>query len=206
MKLVDYYNETVKKNDEQTGGWSVGYYGVLTKVINENNFKRVAEIGIGYGTHAKYILKTTNVNELILVDPTKYYPNDGFAIDIMNQMPEVPGNNFNELYELIVKELSPWSNRYKWFRKESLNITEDDVPDESLDCIFVDGDHSYDSVINDLQFWWKKLRKGGHLLGDDYYMPQVSRAVHHFAGLYNLNVDFLSKENTDYKIFRFIKE
>jgi hypothetical protein len=205
MKLVDYYNETVKKNDEMTGGWSVGYYGVLTKVINDNNFKIVAEVGIGYGTHAKYLLKTTNVEKLILVDPTKYYPNDGFATDIMNQTPEVSGNNFNELHELIKKELSPWSDRYTWFRKESLSITNDEVKDESLDCIFVDGDHSYEAVSKDLQFWWHKLRKGGQLLGDDYYMPQVARAVHEFALSYNLKIDFLYKENTDYKIFKFIK-
>jgi hypothetical protein len=206
MKLVDYYNETVKKNDEQTGGWSVGYYGVLSKVINENNFKKVAEIGIGYGTHAKYILKTTNVEELILVDPTKYYPNDGFAIDIMNQTPEVPGNNFNELYLLINNYLSPYKDRYIWHRTESLNVTNDQVPDESLDCVFVDGDHSYEAVVNDLSFWWKKIRSGGQLLGDDYWMEQVARGVNYFAKYNNLQYDFLYKDNTDYKIFRFIKD
>ena len=150
MKLVDYYNQTVKQNDEQTSGWGSIYYGVLTKVINDNNYKNVAEVGIGYGTHAKYLLKTTSVSNLILVDPTKYYPNDGFATDIMSKTPEVVGNNFNELYDLINKELSPWKERYTWFRTESLNVTEQQVPNESLDCVFVDGDHSYEAVRKDL--------------------------------------------------------
>jgi SAM-dependent methyltransferase len=206
MKLVDYYNETVKQNDEQTAGWGSIYYGVLTKVINDNNYKNVAEVGIGYGTHAKYVLKTTSVSNLILVDPTKYYPNDGFATDIMSKTPEVAGNNFNELYDLINKELSPWKERYTWFRTESLNVTEEQVPNESLDCVFVDGDHSYEAVSKDLMFWWQKVRPGGQLLGDDYWMSDVAKAVHEFAEAYKLKLDFLYKTGSDYKIFRFYKE
>ena len=205
MKLVDFYNETVAKNDNQTGGWGSIYYGVLTRVINDNNFKTVAEVGIGYGTHAKYILKTTNVEKLILVDPTKYYPNDGFATDIMNTEAEISGNNFNELYNLINKELSPWNDRYTWFRKESLTITQDEIPDESLDCVFVDGDHSYEAVVKDLPFWWKKVRSGGQLLGDDYWMPEVAKAVHEFADSHDLQVTFLYKDGSNYKIFSFTK-
>jgi hypothetical protein len=206
MKLVDFYNETVKKNDNQTGGWGSIYYGVLTRVINDNNFKTVAEVGIGYGTHAKYILKTTNIEKLILVDPTKYYPNDGFARDIMKQEAEIPGNNFNELYDLIKKELSPWDKRYTWFRKESLTITNDDIPEESLDCVFVDGDHSYAAVVKDLPFWWNKVRSGGKLLGDDYWIPEVAKAVHEFANSKGLSVDFLYKDGSNYKIFCFTKQ
>jgi len=206
MKLVDFYNETVKKNDEQTGGWGSIYYGVLTRLINDNNYKKVAEIGIGYGTHAKYILKTTSVDQLVLVDPTKYYLNDGFADDIMNKKANIPGNNFNELYDLIKNELSPWNDRYTWFRKESLTITQDEVPDESLDCVFVDGDHSYNAVVKDLPFWWKKIRSGGQLLGDDYWMPEVAKAVHEFANSHNLQVNFLYKDGSNYKIFNFVKQ
>lgn len=205
MKLVDFYNETVKKNESETGGWSVLYYGVLSKVIKENNYKIVAEVGIGYGTHAKHILSNTDVDKLILIDPTKFYPNDGFAQDIMDKTAELPGNNFEELYCLINKYLSPWKHRFTWFRKESLTITNNDVPDESLDCVFVDGDHSYEAVSKDLPFWWKKVRSGGQLLGDDYWMTGVAKAVDEFARDNNLQVNFLSKDGSNYKIFSFTK-
>jgi hypothetical protein len=205
MKLVDFYNETVKKNDEQTGGWSVGYYGVLTKVINDNNYTTAVEVGIGYGTHAKYLLQTTKLTKLILIDPTKYYANDGFATDIMSKTPEISGNNFNELYALIKNELSPWKDRYVWHRTESLSVTNEQVPDESVDCVFVDGDHSYAAVLADLTFWWKKVKKGGQLLGDDFWMEQVSRAVYEFARKNSLEFDFLYRPTSTYKIFRFHK-
>jgi hypothetical protein len=205
MKLEDYYRNTLELNDCGKGGWGSIYYGVFEKVINDNNYKRVAEVGIGYGTHAKDILKKTNIDMLILVDPTKEYSNDRFSDDIMEQTPEVPGNNFNELYELIKNELSPWKDKYTWFRKESLTITNDEVADGSLDCVFIDGDHSYNSVINDLNFWWKKIRTGGQILGDDYWMSDVSKAVNNFAISKCLSYDFLYKEGSDYKIYRFFK-
>lgn len=205
MRLKDYYRNTVDANDTQTGGWSTYYYGVFSKIINDNQFKVVAEVGIGYGTHAKQILKNTNVDKLYLIDPMKYYPNDLFAEAIMSKSPEIPGNNFNELYELINNELSPFTNRYKWFRTESLKITNEQISDGSLDCIFIDGDHSYDAVLADLEFWWPKVRKGGQLLGDDYWMGDVARAVHEFANKQGLTVDFLTKEGTTYKIYRFYK-
>jgi len=110
-KLSKYYHETVDANDAHRAGWSTLYYGVVSDVINQNTYTKVAEIGIGYGTHAKQILRTTNVEQLYLVDPMVFYPNDGFATDVMKQTPEVPGNNFEEFAGLIRKELSPWKGR-----------------------------------------------------------------------------------------------
>jgi hypothetical protein len=205
MKLSQFYRNTVDLNDSMKGGWATYYYGVFSKVISENNYKIIAEVGIGYGTHAKYILKNNNdIDKLYLIDPTKYYENDGFAEDIMKQQPEIPGNNFNELYELIKNELSNWQDKFTWFRTESLSITQEQIPDESVDCIFIDGDHSYNAVLNDLQFWWKKLKTGGQLLGDDYWMNDVSKAVNIFAIKNNLSFDFLTNGG-DYKIYRFKK-
>jgi Nucleotide-diphospho-sugar transferase/Methyltransferase domain len=204
-KLCTYYHETVDANDAQTGGWSKLYYGVLSKVINENKFARVAEIGIGYGTHAKQILKTTNVQQLYLVDPMVFYGDDAFATNVMSYEANTPGNNFNEFADLIRNELSPWKDRYTWFRQPSLSITNDQIADGSLDCVFVDGDHSYAAVAADLDFWWKKVRPGGQMLGDDYWMGQVAQAVNDFAQRNKLTFDFLYRTGTDYKIFRFYK-
>lgn len=205
MRLVDFYRQTVDMNDSQKGGWAQHYYGVLSQVINENNYKRVAEVGIGYGTHAKYVLKTTQVDQLYLIDPMVFYPNDGFADDIMKHEPVVTGNNFNEFADLIRNELSPWQSRFTWFRQPSLSITNNQIADKSLDCVFVDGDHSYGAVLADLSFWWTKVRTGGQLLGDDYWMPDVQRAVDQFARTNGLKYDFLYRPGSNYKIYRFKK-
>lgn len=203
--LSEYYRRTVDENDSFIGGWSTFYYGIFAKIINDNNYTKVAEVGIGYGTHAKHVLKTTKVDKLYLIDPMVYYPKDGFVDDIVKCIPETPDNHFNELYNLIQQELSPWKDRFTWFRTKSLDITNDQIADGELDCVFVDGDHSYEAVIKDLPFWWAKVRVGGRMLGDDYWMDDVARAVDQFAKENNLVTEFLTKENGDYKIFSFTK-
>lgn len=204
MKLSEFYRKTVDINDSLTGEWAI-YYGVFGKIINDNNYKNIVEVGIGYGTHAKFILNNSNIDCLYLIDPIQYYENDGFATDIINQTPEIIGNNFNELHELITKELSPWNDKYKLFRTASLSVTNDQIKDNSVDCIFIDGDHSYEAVLNDLRFWWVKLKSGGQILGDDFWMDSVKNAVDKFSTEYNITYDLLNNADSDYKIYRFHK-
>lgn len=58
-------------------------------------------------------------------------------------------------------------------------------PDESLDFVFVDADHRYESVTADLRAWWPKIRPGGAMAGHDYdtHWPEVVRAVDDFFGV-----------------------
>jgi SAM-dependent methyltransferase len=205
MKLKDYYRNVVDINDSLKGGWAKNYYGIFSKVIEENNYKKAAEIGIGYGTHAKSIIKNTNLEKLYLIDPMRFYENDLFATDVISQEADIPGNNFNELYALIQEELLPWEDKLVFIRKPSLEVSVEDIPDESLDCIFIDGDHKYKAVLADLNFWWKKLRHGGQILGDDWWINDVQKAVIDFSLNIQVPFDLLNKPDETYKIYRFKK-
>ena len=132
----------------------------------------------------------------------QYYPNDMFADDVINY------GGFEKLVKNIKTHLSPHVDRYQWLRKPSLSITNDDIPDGSLDAVFIDGDHSYEAVIQDLPFWWKKLKTGGWLLGDDYASccPGTTKAVDEFTSINNLKIEFLTKgDGHSYPIYKFIK-
>lgn len=37
-----------------------------------------------------------------------------------------------------------------------------------IDLLYLDGDHSYDAVKEDINFWFPKVKKGGIIAGDDY--------------------------------------
>jgi hypothetical protein len=117
----------------------------------------------------------------------------------------VPGNNFNELYELVQAELAPWKSRYTFLRQDSLSVTDEQIPPGSLDCVFVDADHSYKAVLADLAFWWARIRIGGQMLGDDFWIDDVRRAVEDFASKNALTYDFLYRPGTTYNIYRFTK-
>lgn len=199
-ELDPFYKDLIY-NFRRGGGWAQYYYGVFSSIIRENNFKTCVEVGIGYGFHATEILENTNVEKLYLVDPMQYYPNDLFAEDVIKY------GGFDNLVKNIKLHLTPYEQRYTWYRCPSLSITNEQIEDGSVDAIFIDGDHSYDAVSKDLVFWWKKLKVGGWLLGDDYNSSFIgtTQAVNEFAANNNLKLEFLSKNNTGYPIYKFVK-
>ncbi len=42
----------------------------------------------------------------------------------------------------------------------------------AYDLLFVDGDHSYEGAMNDLENWWEGLAVGGHVVCHDAYAAQ----------------------------------
>ena len=57
-----------------------------------------------------------------------------------------------------------------------------ELEDGSLDFVFIDANHSYDAVKNDIIAWAPKVRSGGVLCGHDYNsFPGVQKAVDDFA-------------------------
>ena len=57
----------------------------------------------------------------------------------------------------------------KGFSQEELRK----LPLDSFDIIYIDGDHSIDSVLEDAVLCWRLLKEGGILIFDDYEMPQT---------------------------------
>ena len=49
--------------------------------------------------------------------------------------------------------------------------------DESLDFVYLDGDHQTDAVVADIDAWKPKVRKGGILAGHDINMEKVHNAL-----------------------------
>lgn len=52
--------------------------------------------------------------------------------------------------------------------------------DNSIDFIFLDGDHTEEGVTKDLEAWWPKLKPGSRMGGDDIRWKSVCRAVEKF--------------------------
>lgn len=63
------------------------------------------------------------------------------------------------------------------------------------DLLFVDGDHSYQGCLNDLNNWWDGLKVGGHVLcHDSYFGNEVQDAIHEFLKDKQVNI-YLSPYN-----------
>lgn len=50
-----------------------------------------------------------------------------------------------------------------------------EIEPESLDVVFVDGDHSYEGAHADVEHWWPAVRTGGHLVMHDGKQPGPPR-------------------------------
>ena len=63
--------------------------------------------------------------------------------------------------------------------------------DESVDFIFIDADHKYESVVKDIQAWLPKLKVGGVMSGHDFTQPTagVKRAVQELLPEFKLGTD-----------------
>jgi predicted O-methyltransferase YrrM len=52
---------------------------------------------------------------------------------------------------------------------------------ESLDFVFIDSSHDYDSVLKDLIAWYIKVRVGGLFCGHDLNLTGVRDALNDFG-------------------------
>lgn len=50
-------------------------------------------------------------------------------------------------------------------------------------CVFIDGDHSYDGVKNDMERSWELLEVGGLMACHDHHMPEVIQACSEFSSV-----------------------
>lgn len=67
--------------------------------------------------------------------------------------------------------------------------------DETLDFVYIDGNHTYEHVIADVRNWLPKVKEGGVIGGHDYTYPSVRRAVdRHFEPDIVVNSSWLKRK------------
>jgi predicted O-methyltransferase YrrM len=75
-------------------------------------------------------------------------------------------------------------NIYKLSSEEAI----DNYKDNSLDFVFIDASHDYESVLQDMRSWYAKVKPGGIFAGDDHdsNWPGVTQAVQAFTTEVNI--------------------
>ena len=85
----------------------------------------------------------------------------------------------------------PFYPHYTILRKTSMQAL-NDIDDNSLDFVYIDGNHDFLNVTQDIHYWLKKVKPGGILAGHDYvYYPfrkynHVKNVVQAYANSYHL--------------------
>lgn len=85
------------------------------------------------------------------------------------------------LFDEFVKNMQPVHMNYHAVKLSSTQAAIQ-YKNQSLDFVFLDGDHSYAAVHEDILAWAPKVKSGGFIGGHDYgppgLFPGVARAVH----------------------------
>ncbi len=73
------------------------------------------------------------------------------------------------------------------------------LPNE-LDLVYIDADHGYQAVKDDIEAWWPKIRKGGILCGHDFTLnehqdTEVRQAVLEKFEVFSIEQDTLENGN-----------
>lgn len=132
----------------------------LTFLMATASGKDVCEIGVWKGRTAVHLLQTCK--SLVAIDPwegLERYPNLDFQ------------NDGNVLAGFASNLAAHYTHRGKWleiYKKPSALVARQMHPDRTFDMVFIDGNHFYDYVVEDIGLWVPKIRIGGWLCGHDY--------------------------------------
>jgi len=135
----------------------------IAKLMCDLGFREGAEIGTNTGNSAKIWCGENPQLHLTCIDPYKPY----------NVRPSP--NAQNETYKQACENLEPFN--VTMLRECSLNAVSG-FKDSSLDFVFIDGDHRFDAVMQDLIRWTPKVRKGGLVILHDYTVFQGAGVIH----------------------------
>jgi hypothetical protein len=84
------------------------------------------------------------------------------------------------LYNLFLKNIEPVKDYINIIRDNSLNAC-NIFNDNSLDFVFIDASHDYESVLKDIKAWFPKMKPNSIIAGHDYtWDEEVKKAVDTF--------------------------
>jgi predicted O-methyltransferase YrrM len=134
--------------------------------ISTKNFQKFVELGVWKGHSLTYLANQIRSREVEIFavdlwEDTYKYDNDPNLEKQKKHIYDIYRENVRRagLTDKIIdiKSLS-------W---EAANLFED----HSVDFVFIDADHSLESVTKDINAWLPKIKEGGIISGHDYFNP-----------------------------------
>ncbi|MCB0332244.1 MAG: class I SAM-dependent methyltransferase [Bdellovibrionales bacterium] len=148
-------------------------YNVLAALLEEGGvlkFHAGAEVGIFEGATSSHLLRLFPDLYLYCIDPFVDY----------SEHEENRTQLAMSKHEQIARErLAPFGERVKILKNFSVEAAKQ-IPDESLDFVFIDAIHTYQAVSQDLKAWYPKVRPDGLISGHDFSWSGVRQAVEEF--------------------------
>jgi len=139
----------------------------MAGLFAEVGFTKGVEVGVRDGGYSKILMDAIPKLTLWGVDP--YEPHKGYRDHVRKAT-----------FEGFEKEAHDKLDRYEnyHFIRDYSDKAVEQFEDNSLDFVYIDGDHSFYNATQDIELWSKKVRKGGIISGDDYFKHKGDARIH----------------------------
>lgn len=138
----------------------------LAHLFGVLGFRVGAEIGVERGMYSEVLCRSNLAMKLWCVDAWRPY--SGYR-------DHVSAEKLGRFFEETQERLKPYNVEY--LRMFSVDAAKQ-IPDGSLDFVYLDGNHRLQSVIEDLAAWAPKVRPGGIIAGHDYIKAKLPSLMH----------------------------
>lgn len=125
----------------------------LPKIWQACGYSKGAEVGVRQGHFSEIICKAMPGLSLS-------------CVDIWGEYYHFDSEYGKENLALCKKRLAPY--KVEFINKPSVEAAMS-MEDNALDFVYIDADHRFDYVMEDLIWWNRKVRPGGIVSGHDYY-------------------------------------
>ena len=154
----------------------------LAQYFAKLGFKTGAEVGVCDGTYSLILCQTIPGIKMYGIDPYIAYKR---YRDYRRQ------SSLEHAFDHAKEKLKGYPT-YEFIVKTSMEAVLQ-FKDESLDFVFIDGNHDYSFVRDDIREWHKKVRKGGIVSGHDFYVfpsgnDGVPKAVVEYTSANHINL------------------
>jgi hypothetical protein len=145
-----------------------------------------AEIGVFEGEFSKELFETLEPRKLHLIDLFSGIACSG----------DKDGNNSKcvNLEKVFHNLMIHFPSNVDFYKGNSYNILEG-FENDSLDMIYIDGDHEYEGVRKDLEMAYKKVKPGGWIMGHDYEMNMEKAKTEYTFGVKKAVDEFCKNNN-----------
>lgn len=153
------------------------YPGLYSQIVQHAQQKaHFVEVGVWKGRSAAFLaVEIINSGKTIMLDLVDTWQGSEEHLPLQY-----------DLFEVFKKNIEPVLPYVNIKRMDSLSAAST-YADGSLDFVFIDAAHDYESVKSDILAWLPKVKPGGFLAGHDYpTWPGVTRAVNEIIGAENI--------------------
>jgi predicted O-methyltransferase YrrM len=178
----------IKKHAIQADWFNYGkYYNEIALMANPpKNYRKFIELGTWKGLSIAQL--ATRIYQIMRNDEIEIYTVDDFS-----QTKTSTNRYMDLLYEIVMYNFTrlKLENDIKLLKMTSHEASKL-FDNDYFDFVFIDADHAYEHVREDIDDWMPKIKKGGILAGHDYSpsQPGIRKAVDEsFAGKMTLKIN-----------------